>query len=66
MAGDDIAMNQFQIVTDAPYVYVGLAAIRCFYIDVFYIRHHLELVHRYILLLCHNLTFKGQKIRQKK
>lgn len=23
MAGDDIAMNQFQIVTDADYVYVG-------------------------------------------
>lgn len=25
MAGDDIAMNQFQIVSDAPYVYVELA-----------------------------------------
>ena len=25
MAGDDIAMNQFQIVSDAPYIYVELA-----------------------------------------
>ena len=25
MAGDDIAMNQFQVVTDAPYIYVELA-----------------------------------------
>ena len=25
MAGDDIAMNQFQVVSDAPYIYVELA-----------------------------------------
>ena len=34
------------------------------YIYIISIRHYLELVHRYILLLCHNYyTFKGHNFR---